>query len=187
MRSTVRSHALALTTILSVISLGLIFGVVGGVVPSQLLPRAPDTVLAALPHLNAALSGLALIAIVAGLAAIRRGDVQTHQRRMGAAFGLFVGFLVSYLYRITIEGPTSFGGPAVVEPVYYLLLAIHVGLAILSLPLLYYVLLLAYGYDADELAATNHPRVGRIAAPLWAISFVLGIVVYLALYVVFPA
>ena len=186
MRSTVRSHVPALTVILTVVSLALIFGVVGGMVP-DLLPHAPDAVLDGLPHLNAVLSVLALGAIGLGMLAIRRGDVSAHRRRMAAAFVLFVVFLCSYLYRIAIEGSTTFQGPAVIEPVYYLLLAIHVGLAILCLPLLYYVLLLAYSYETSELAVTNHPRVGRIAAPLWAISFTLGIVVYLALYVVFPA
>jgi len=33
--------------------------------------------------------------------------------------------------------------------------------------------------------ATNHPRVGRVAAVLWLVSFALGIVVYLPLYVVY--
>ncbi|WP_135661779.1 DUF420 domain-containing protein [Halorhabdus rudnickae] len=187
MRSTVRRHVPLLTAVLSAVSLALVFGVVGGLVPSGMLPRTSDAVIEALPHLNALLSTLALVAIGTGLVAIRRGDVRAHQRWMGTAFLLFVGFLCSYLYRIAIEGSTTFRGPAAIAPLYYLLLAIHVSLAILCLPLLYYVLLLAYGYDAAELSETNHPRVGRIAAPLWATSFALGIVVYLALYVVFPA
>ncbi|WP_136688013.1 DUF420 domain-containing protein [Halorhabdus amylolytica] len=187
MRSTVREHVPLLTAVLSVVSLALVVGVVAGVVPSGVLPRPSDSLLATLPHVNAVLSALALVAIVAGLAAIRRGDVPVHRRRMGTAFGLFVLFLGSYLYRIALQGPTTFEGPAAIEPFYYLLLAIHVSLAIICLPLLYYVLLLAYGYDPGDLSETNHPRVGRIAAPLWAISFALGIVVYLALYVIFPA
>ena len=65
-----------------------------------------------------------------------------------------------------------------------LVLAVHIVFAIVCLPLLYYVLLLAYGYDRRELSETPHPRVGRIAATLWAVSFTLGLVVYAALYVV---
>jgi len=185
MRSTVRSYTRSLTVLLTVVSLALIFAVVGGALPSSVLPHGPEALLAALPHVNAAISALALVAIAGGLRAIRRGDVPAHRRWMTTTFTLFVLFLCGYLYRIAIEGSTTFGGPAAIAPVYYLLLAIHVGLAILCLPLLYYVLLLAYGYDTDTLAETNHARVGRIAAPLWAISFTLGIVVYLALYVVF--
>ncbi|QGN06459.1 DUF420 domain-containing protein [Halorhabdus sp. CBA1104] len=187
MRSAVRRHVGGLATLLSVVSLAVIFGVVGGVVPSSLLPRAPEALITAIPHLNAAISALALLAIVAGVRAIHRQDVQTHRRLMGTAFALFVAFLSLYLYRLTLEGTTHFGGPAAIEPLYLLVLAIHISLAILCLPLLYYVLLLAYAYEPDELPSTPHPRVGRIAAGLWAISFALGIVVYLLLYVVFPA
>jgi putative membrane protein len=186
MRSSVRGHVGGLATLLSVVSLVIVFGTVGGLVPSSLLPRAPGTLITAIPHLNAALSALALVAIVAGVRAIHRQDIQTHRRRMGAAFALFVAFLALYLYRLTLEGTTHFAGPAAIEPVYLLVLAIHVSLAILCLPLLYYVLLLAYAYDTDELSSTPHPRVGRVAALLWAISFALGIVVYLLLYIVFP-
>ncbi|MFB6201155.1 MAG: DUF420 domain-containing protein [Halorhabdus sp.] len=186
MRSTVRTHVSAVTVGVTAVSLALIGSVVGGVVPNAVLPRAPDALLDVLPHVNALLSALALVAIGTGVAAIRRGNVNAHRRRMSGAFALFVVFLASYLYRISLEGPTTFAGPAAIEPVYYLLLAVHVGLAIVSLPLLYYVLLLAYSYDTQELSATAHPQIGRIAAPLWAVSFALGIVVYLALYVVFP-
>ncbi|WEL20988.1 Uncharacterized membrane protein YozB, DUF420 family [Halorhabdus sp. BNX81] len=176
-----RERTVAVTTVLTISSLVVIFGVVGGVVPSSWLPRT-DAV-DALPHLNAALSALALIAIGAGIRAVHRGAIDAHRRRMGAAFGLFVAFLASYLYRITVAGTATFDGPSVLEPVYLLVLAIHVTLAIVCLPLVYYVLLLAYGYDRRELPQTPHPRVGRIAATLWAVSFTLGLVVYVALYV----
>jgi len=181
MRSLVRKRTVGFTVVLTVGSLALIFGVVGGVVPSSWLPQT-DAV-DALPHVNAALSVFALLAIGTGIRAVRRGAIDVHRRRMGAAFVLFVAFLASYLYRITVAGTASFGGPTVLEPVYLLVLAIHVTLAIACLPLVYYVLLLAYGYDRRELPETPHPRVGRIAATLWAVSFTLGLVVYVALYV----
>ncbi|MFB6128235.1 MAG: DUF420 domain-containing protein [Halorhabdus sp.] len=182
MRSIVRRRTLAITGVLTVASLGVILGVVGGVVPPSWLPKT-DYV-DALPHLNAVFSVLALLAIGAGVRAVRQGDIDAHRRNMGLAFGFFVAFLASYLYRITVAGTTTFAGPAVLEPVYYLVLGVHVLLAIVCLPLVYYVLLLAFGYDRQELAETRHPRVGRVAATLWAVSFTLGLVVYAALYVV---
>ena len=182
MRSLVRRRTFGITGVLTVVSLGIIFAVVGGAVPPSWLPET-DAV-EALVHVNAILSVLALLAIGAGIRAVRRGAIDVHRRYMSAAFGLFVAFLTSYLYRLTVVGTTSFGGPAVLEPVYYLVLAVHVGLAIVCLPLVYYVLLLAYGYDRAALPETPHPRVGRIAATLWAVSFALGLVVYAALYVI---
>ncbi|ACV10857.1 protein of unknown function DUF420 [Halorhabdus utahensis DSM 12940] len=181
MRSIVRRRTVELTVVLTVGSLALIFGVVGGVVPSSWLPHT--AAVDVLAHVNAVLSVLALVSIGAGVLAVRRGDIDAHRRRMGAAFALFVAFLASYLYRITVAGTQPFTGPGVLEPVYLVILAVHVTLAIVCLPLLYYVLLLAAAYDRRELPETSHPRIGRIAAPLWAISFTLGLVVYVVLYI----
>jgi putative membrane protein len=68
--------------------------------------------------------------------------------------------------------------------VYLPVLAIHILLAIVAIPTVYYVLLLAASYPVSELAETNHPRAGKVAATLWLVSFALGIVVYAMLYLV---
>ena len=60
----------------------------------------------------------------------------------------------------------------------------HIGLAIVCVPLLYYVFLLALTHPVGDLPNTLHRRVGRVAASLWLVSFTLGTVVYLMLYVV---
>ncbi len=180
----VRERVPALTGVLTIVSLALVFGAVGGAIPSALLPRAPDSVLEAIPTVNAVISAAAIVTIVTGIRAIRRGDVARHRRLMVATFGLFVAFLVLYLYRVTLLGPTDFAGPAVVETyVYFPLLAIHILLAIVAIPAVYYTLLLAASYPVAELSRTNHPRAGKVAATLWLISFSLGIVVYAMLYV----
>jgi len=86
---------------------------------------------------------------------------------------------------VTLEGPTDFAGPAAVETYVYLpLLAIHILLAIVAIPAVYYTLLLAASYPVSELGRTNHPRAGKLAASLWLISFTLGVVVYAMLYLV---
>lgn len=180
----VREQVPALTGLLTVVSLALVFGAVGGAIPAAALPHAPDTVLSAIPHVNALVSALAIVTIVAGVRAIRNGNVERHRQLMITTFGLFVTFLVLYLYRVTLEGPTDFTGPAAVETYVYLpILAIHILLAIVAIPTVYYVLLLAASYPVAELAETNHPRAGKLAATLWLVSFSLGIVVYAMLYV----
>lgn len=181
-----RDHVPAMTALLSVVSLALVFGAALGTIPSTLLPRAPETVLAVIPHLNTALSLLALAVIGGGWRAIRRGNVQRHRKAMVAGLVLFATFLALYLYRIVLEGPKDFVGPAAVEQfVYFPVLAIHVLLAVVCIPLLYYVLLLAVTRPIADLRETLHPRVGRVAASLWLTSFALGIVVYLLLYVLY--
>lgn len=186
MRGFVREHTGLVTAVLTVLSLALVFGAVFEV-GGNLLPRAPDAMIAAIPHVNALLSTLAIVVILAGLHAIRNGEVDRHRRRMLTAFFLFVTFLLLYLYRVTLEGPATFGGPLVLKTyVYYPILTVHVSLAIVCLPLLYYVLSLAYAVPVSEIPSTSHGRVGRVAALLWLVSFVLGIVVYAMLYLPLP-
>lgn len=180
-----RNHVPLLTALLSVIALGLVFSAVGGVVPSRLLPRN-EALLAVIPRLNVALSAIAILTIAAGWRAIRRGSVKRHRNFMITSFLLFGAFLGLYLYRVSLEGPASFGGPAAIEQFVYLpVLAIHILLAIVCVPLLFYVLLLAATRPIEDIYLTRHRSVGQVAAVLWVISFALGIVVYLLLYVVY--
>ena len=175
-----------IAALLSVVSLAAVFGAVGGVIPASVLPRAPDAVVDAIPHVNAVLSTAALVTIPLAVRAVRRGRIRRHRALMTATLGLFAAFLVLYLYRITVRGTTAFGGPdAVYRFVYLPTLGIHVLLAIVCVPLLYYVALLAATRPIPELRGSLHPRVGRIAAALWFVSFLLGDVVYLLLYVVY--
>lgn len=183
MRAFVREHTVAVSASLSAVALSLVFGAVlqvggGG------LPHAPAAIVAAIPHVNAVISLAAIGTILTGIRAIRHGNVGRHRLLMLVSFAFFGTFLVLYLYRVTLEGPTPFAGPAIVETfVYYPVLAIHVSLAIVCVPMLFYVLSLAYAYPVAAIPETNHRRVGRIAALLWLISFSLGVVVYLLLYV----
>lgn len=173
----------ALTALLTTVSLALVFGAVLGAFPEEHLPRAPPAVLDAIPHVNAVVSAVAIGTIVAGVRAVRRGRVGRHRRLMLASLGLFALFLVLYLYRITLEGTMPFPGPeAVYSFVYLPVLAIHILLAIVCIPLLYYVALLGLTRPVAAVRASSHRRVGRVAAALWLVSFALGEVVYLLLY-----
>lgn len=186
MRGFAREHVPGLTALLSVVSLALVFGAALRVIPEALLPQAPEAVFAAIPHVNAVLSTVALATIAAGVTFARRGDYKRHRLLMSASLTLFAAFLALYLYKVTIQGPAEFPGPATVETYFYLpLLAVHILLAIVCVPLLYYVVLLAATRPISEVFGTRHRRIGRVAASLWFISFVLGNVVYLLLYVIY--
>lgn len=105
---------------------------------------------------------------------------------MATAFTLFGLFLALYLYKVAIAGPTPFGGPPTIDTYVYLpLLAVHILLAIVCVPLLYYVLLLGITQPIARLSRTDHPRVGRVAASLWLTSFALGLGVYALLYLLY--
>lgn len=171
-----------LAGVLSLGSLALVFGAVGGAVPHGLLPRV-DALVELIPHLNAGLSLAAIATISLGLLAIHRGQVARHRTAMLVSTGLFALFLVLYLYRISLTGPTTFPGPDTIRLYVYLpILAIHILLAMLCIPFVYYSLLLAIAHPVAELPQTNHSRAGRIAAVLWLLSFSLGVTVYLLLH-----
>lgn len=183
-RTFARDHVPALTAVLTIVSLGLVFGAVLGAAPA--LPRLSDPVLRAIPHVNAVLSAVSIGTIALGWRAIRRGAIRRHRLLMVTSTVLFASFLVLYLYRVALEGPHSFAGPNVLYRWLYVpILAIHILLAIVCIPLLYYVLLLAGTRPIDEIPETVHADVGRVAASLWLVSFALGIVVYLLLYVLY--
>lgn len=182
----VRGYPIVLTTVLSVLILALVFTAALQAVPSGLLPRAPDVIIAAIPHLNTAVSLVAIGTIVRGVISARRERYDHHRRAMMTSLGLFIIFLTLYLYRVALEGPTAFPGPAGVYTTIYLpLLAIHVTLAIVCVPLLIYVATLGLSHSIKGLKDTRHRTVGRVAAALWVVSFMLGIVVYLLLYVIY--
>lgn len=178
----VRDRVGVVAAILSIVSLALVLGTAGGFVPGELLPRA-DSLLAVIPHLNALISVAAIAVILTGVRAIKHGDVRRHRRAMLSAFGLFAGFLALYLYRVAILGPKDFPGAVWLETYVYLpVLAIHILLAIVCVPLLYYVALLGVTTPVAEIPDTRHPRLGRITVVLWLTSFGLGLVVYGMLY-----
>jgi len=178
-----RERVPELTAVLSVVSLALVFGAVGGYIPESILPHS-SALVSVIPHLNAAISAAAIGTIILGVRAIKNGNIAAHRRAMLTATGLFALFLTFYLYRVSLVGPTTFTGPDWFKLYVYLpMLAIHILLAIVCVPLVYYALLLAWSHDVRELPSTNHPRVGRSAAVLWLISFSLGICVYLVLHV----
>ena len=178
-----RENVPLLTGVLSVVALALVFGAVGGVIPSSFLPRASDTVLDAIPHLNAVISASAIITIILGWRAISRGNVHRHRAFMLASFVLFAAFLVGYLYRLILVGTIEFPGPETVYTLVYLpFLTIHILLAIVCIPFVFYALLLATTRPYEELYHTRHAQVGMVGAVLWLISFSMGIGVYLLLH-----
>ena len=181
-----RENVPLLTGVLSAVALALVFGAVGGVIPNSFLPRASDAVLDAIPHLNAVISASAIVTILLGWRAIARGNVRRHRAFMLASFALFSAFLVGYLYRLILVGTVAFPGPEAVYTFVYLpFLAVHILLAIVCIPFVFYALLLAATRPYEELYHTRHAQVGMVGAVLWLISFSMGIGVYLLLHQIY--
>jgi putative membrane protein len=181
-QSFLRDHVATTVAVLSGLSIAIVFGVTLGYVPPGTLPRI-DPLVALVPHLNAAISVLAIGVIGRGVGQARRGRFDGHRRSMLVALGLFLTFLGLYLYRVALEGPTHFPGQGLVETLYTAFLAVHVVLAIASIPLVYLAAAIGLSRPIPAIRGTIHARVGRLAAVLWGVSFTMGIGVYVILYV----
>lgn len=186
MQGFVRDRTGVVSAILSVVALAFVFAAAGQQIPKAVLPEGPEWLLDAIPHVNVVLSAAAIGTISAGVYAIRNGNIDRHRQLMVTSFGLFSAFLVLYLYRVALLGPHDFGGPETVYQFVYLpTLGIHILLAVICVPLVFHALLLAATRPIHELPQTRHPTIGKAAAVLWLISFALGIVVYIMLYVLY--
>ncbi|THE64652.1 DUF420 domain-containing protein [Salinadaptatus halalkaliphilus] len=145
------------------------------------VPIYPDLTLAQidlLTHVIAVINAAATVCLVAGWYWIRTDQVDKHRAAMLGAFALIVLFLVVYLIRVGGGGEKVFVGPDLVRTAYLIMLAIHILLSIVAVPVVLYALILGLSHTPAELRQTAHARVGRIAAGTWILSLVLGVVTY---------
>jgi putative membrane protein len=118
--------------------------------------------------------------ILAGVRAIKRGDRETHQKRMLTATAMQAVFLVLYLTRHAIAGETKFVGPDLWRYVYYLILFPHLIIATAQVPFILRAIYLGLKGRFQE-----HRRLVRIVTPLWLYVAFSGAVVFLMLHIRF--
>ncbi len=148
-------------------------------------PLLKERVHSPLPLLNAVLNGTAFVLLLVGWRAIRAGQRTAHIRCMGAALVVSAAFLVSYVtYHVGLQheqGPTVYNGTGWAKTAYLVLLASHVILAMVNLPMVLRVFFLAYRERWED-----HRRLARKTLPVWLYVSVTGVVVYLLLYPLNP-
>lgn len=165
---------------------GAIYLATSGRLPPAVVPYPGDTVLEWTPHVNAAIVVLAVVTLSWGYRAIENSEMRRHASLMSATAVLFFVFLSLYLLRLANEGLTEFPGPESIYLYLYLpVLVLHMTLAAVAVPPVIYMLYVGLSRSVEEIKLSSHGRVGKIAAPLWGASFVLGFVVYLLLYHLF--
>jgi len=135
-----------------------------------------------IPPANAAIVAVVGVLVLAGVRAIRAGDVDRHKALMVAATGLFALFLALYLVRMAVHGPTPFAernptAPGWAEAFYYTFLGIHMVLALATTVAIPVVIKRARDADYED-----HARLARKVAPAWLVSIVMGIAVYFLLF-----
>ncbi|WP_049893570.1 DUF420 domain-containing protein [Halogranum rubrum] len=178
-----KEHPAAATAILSVVGYALVIGTFAGLVPQRVFPDLSLQQVNLLSHAIAAVNTTATILLVLGWRWIRRGEVRKHAHAMAGSFGLILVFLVLYLTKIGGGGTKEIvGAPQLVYYAYLAMLAIHIILSIVAVPVVLYALILGLTHTPTELRQeTPHKKVGRIAAGSWILSLSLGVVTYVML------
>ncbi len=126
-----------------------------------------------LPALNALLNGLCAITLCVGLYFIKHRQVAAHRRTMLLAFAFSSAFLASYIVNHALHGDTIFPGHGPVRTIYLSILASHVILSIVALPMI----LITFFFSLTGRFAI-HRRIARITFPIWLYVSVTGVVVF---------
>ncbi len=134
-----------------------------------------------LPTVNALLNATAAVLLVVGLVLVKRGRRRAHAGVMVTAFVVSAAFLVCYLtYHFAVVpevGHTPFRREGPLRTAYYVMLASHVLLALVNLPMVLGTLWFASRGEWER-----HRRLARWTWPVWFYVSVTGVLVYLALY-----
>ncbi len=172
----------ALTLLLSVVGYAAVLGVF--LVPQfqALFPELSRATVDILTHAIAAVNTVTIVTLSLGIYWIRRGEVKKHAAAMTTSFALIIVFLGMYLPRVAGGGTKYFVGPDLANIIYLIMLAIHIALSVLAVPVVLYAVILGLTHSERELRhETRHATVGRIAAASWLLSLVLGVIAYLLL------
>jgi putative membrane protein len=130
-----------------------------------------------LPALNAACNATTSVLIVLGLRAIFAKKPDLHRRLMLSAFATSTLFLVGYIVYHSVHGDTKFPlGHGWVRPAYLTLLASHILLSMIALPMVLGTFWLALSGDL-----VRHRRLARWTYPIWLYVSVTGVIIFLVL------
>ena len=132
------------------------------------------THLRSLPFLNAILNGLSTFALIEGYRYIKQRRITFHRGSMFAAFFFSSIFLVSYLTNFTLHGETHFNRLSPWWPFYWKLLASHIFLSVIALPLILITFFLSLTGRFP-----GHKRLARYTFPIWLYVSFTGVIVYL--------
>jgi putative membrane protein len=131
-----------------------------------------------LPALNALLNGLCAITLCVGFYFIKHRNREAHRTSMLLAFVFSSAFLVSYIVNHALHGDTIFPGHGLVRNIYLSILASHVILSIVALPMV----LTTFFFSLTGRFAM-HRRIARWTFPIWLYVSITGVLVFLFLRV----
>ncbi|MEO5379044.1 MAG: DUF420 domain-containing protein [Magnetococcus sp. DMHC-6] len=138
-----------------------------------------NPIIGLLPHVQAFLNFTTIVCLTLAFLAIRHQNRQKHKKWMMAAVLVSTIFLVSYLIYHGAVGNVKFAGLGWIRPVYFTILASHVLLAALTLPMLLVTILRAPWKTMEP--NTPYPRHrlwAKWTLPIWLYVSISGLLVY---------
>jgi putative membrane protein len=180
----VAAHPRVVTAVLSIVGYVLVAASFLGLIPFPTLGREGVVLFS---DAIAVINSFALASLVVGVWYIKQGRRRRHAMAMTVTFLLILLFLVLYLWKqsggftkdfIVAEGQFLAAFATPITYAYLVMLAIHVLLSILAVPVVLHAVVLAATIPMDRLGETEHPTVGRVAVAAWGLSLALGILTY---------
>ena len=129
-----------------------------------------------LPALNAVLNGLSATALLVGYTFIRARKIAAHRASMITAFLFSTLFLVSYILHHYLHGDVRYPHDAALRSIYLPLLASHIILAVIALPLVLVTFFFSLSGRIPE-----HRIVARWTFPIWLYVSVTGVITFVML------
>lgn len=139
-------------------------------------PAAGSSQWAFLPAMNAVFNGLAGISLLIGYTFVRTHRIRAHRRAMITAFIFSTLFLVGYIAHHALHGDIRYPLHAAYRIPYLWLLASHIILATLTLPLV----LVTFFFSLSG-RIPQHRKIARWTFPLWLYVSVTGVITYVML------
>ena len=133
-----------------------------------------DDIIPYLPHFQALLNTAATVLLATGYYFIRNARPDLHRNCMVAALLISSLFMVSYLTYHARVGYMPLTGQGIIRPFYFTLLASHVILAAVIVPLALTTVFFAITGNFNK-----HPRMARWTLPLWLYVSISGVVIYI--------
>jgi len=124
---------------------------------------------------------MATMFLLAGFYFIKiKHNKEAHKKSMITAFLCSTCFLVGYLYYHLNFDAKKFPDIGLIKKLYLTMLASHVILAVVMLPLIIATFVLAF-----KAKWKTHKKLGRITFPIWLYVSFTGVLIYILLYHVF--
>ncbi len=135
-----------------------------------------------LPHAQAVLNITAVCLMTTGYYYIRQQNKAAHKACMLSALAVSTLFLMAYLYYHSQVGNVKFAGEGLIRPIYFSILASHILLAALIVPLI--LVTLAHALRGKFV---KHRQIARWTLPIWIYVSLTGVIVYLFAFHIYPS